>query len=98
MWEAMTIEFYLTFWSLSLYDIKVPTKAYDAQITLLRAKYSTTQREVEEPEKRRKEMARYLGTIEALSSELATQKEHCKQVLGELQASRGTLLGAVVPP
>jgi THO complex subunit 2 len=95
-WEAITIQFYLTFWSLSLYDIKVPTKAYDAQITLLRAKYNNTQREVEEPEKRKKEMARYLGTVEALSSELAAQKDHCKQVLSELQSKRDTLLGSVV--
>ena len=95
-WEAMTIEFYLTFWSLSLYDIKVPMKAYDGQIALLRCKYNTAQRELDDPEKRKKEMSRCLNTIEALSQELAVQKDHCRQVLGELQACRDTLLGAVV--
>ena len=95
-WEAMTSELYLTFWSLSLYDIKVPTKAYDAQIALLRAKYTTAQRDIDEPDKRKKEMTRCLNTIDTLTSELAVQKSHCKQVLNDLEQQRDTLLGAIV--
>ena len=95
-WEAMTSELYLTFWSLSLYDIKVPTKAYDTQIALLRAKYNTIQREVEEPDKRKKEMARCLNIVDTLTTELAIQKDHCKQILTDLETQRDTLLGAVV--
>ena len=95
-WEAMTSELYLTFWSLSLYDIKVPTKAYDTQIALLRAKYTSAQRDIEDPDKRKKEMMRCLNTIDVLTSELAVQKSHCKQIFDELEAQRDTLLGAIV--
>ena len=95
-WEAMTVEFYLIFWSLSLYDIKVPTKAYEGQIALLRSKYNSAQRELDDLEKRKKEMTRCLNTVEALSQELAVQKDHCRRVVHKLQARRDTLLGPVV--
>jgi len=95
-WEAMTTEFYLIFWSLSLYDIKVPIKAYDTQIAILRAKYNTVQREVEESDKRKKEMTRCLNVVDVLTTELAAQKDHCKQILGDLEMHRDKLLGAVV--
>lgn len=94
--NAMTSELYLTFWSLSLYDIKLPVQQYDAQIALIRAKLSAAQRESLEPDKRKKEMARCLNTVNLLVSELEAQKRHCKQITSDLEARREGLLGSIV--
>ena len=37
VWKDMSIEFYLTFWSLNIYDLWVPSAAYEKQITTLKA-------------------------------------------------------------
>ena len=38
-WTSLSSSFYMTFWQLSLYDIQVPTKSYEEEVTRLKTKW-----------------------------------------------------------
>lgn len=95
-WGALTSDLYLIFWSLSLYDVTVPTREYDAQIALIRSKINVAHREFPDADRRKKETARCLNTINSLESELGFQRHHYQQIMTDLEARRNSLLGSIV--
>lgn len=95
-WETMSCELYLVFWSLSLYDIEVPAKAYEKRIGFLRARHGAALRDLQDPDKRKKEIARCLLAVDALKAEFSAQEDHHKYVLSDLEAKCITFLSAVV--
>ncbi|KAI9807802.1 MAG: hypothetical protein M1825_005107 [Sarcosagium campestre] len=38
-WNTLSLSFYVTFWQLSLYDVQVPTKSYEEEVTRLKHKW-----------------------------------------------------------
>mmetsp|Transcript_21301 Transcript_21301/g.63643 ORF Transcript_21301/g.63643 Transcript_21301/m.63643 type:complete len:960 (-) Transcript_21301:913-3792(-) len=94
-WEAISCELYLAFWCLSLYDIEVPTKTYEMRISFLRARHGAAMRDLQDPDKRKKEMSRCLLVVDALKAELSVQQDHCCHILSDLEAKRISFLSAV---
>jgi THO complex subunit 2 len=88
LWNYMSPELYITFWSLSLYDIRIPAARYELERKRLRERYTdldtsrstSTYTTVSEAEKgnrvRKVEMTKILNTIKDLTDEQETQKKH----------------------
>ena len=87
--------FFVTFWSLSLYDIVVPTERYKEQAAKLRA--AARELETRAPEgranreaaqKTRREVERYRSQADKLEQELKEHTEHVARVRTHLDAAR----------
>ena len=95
----MTPEAYVTFWSLSLYDVHVPHEAYRSQISLLQQRVKDTQRGLgdgeNDPEKRKKELNRNVQLIENLQGELKVHEEHVRETRKRLDARKDALLAGI---
>lgn len=83
LWEDISPRFFVTFWSLTTYDLEVPKISYDKEIDRLRQQIKATEdRSNEElaPNKKKKEIERYRLLQEKLQEEQARQDEHVKRV------------------
>ncbi|KAK7500593.1 hypothetical protein BaRGS_00008168 [Batillaria attramentaria] len=89
IWEDFTPRFYWTFWSLSMYDLKVPTNAYEKQIQQLRAQITQAEDNKDMPQsKKKKERERCNQLIDKLTDEEKKQQEHVAQVMARLKKER----------
>ncbi|CAG9091802.1 unnamed protein product [Plutella xylostella] len=83
VWEDISPEFYVTFWSLSMYDLKVPVESYDREIERLRAAAAAAR---DAPgTKGKKEQERYHTLLEKLQDEKRRQQDHVARVAARLQ-------------
>ncbi|KAL1234365.1 THO complex subunit [Trichinella spiralis] len=87
MRPELTSKFFVTFWTLSLYDLFVPTKAYQTAIDGIRKSIEQLEncRELTES-KRRKEKERFLQQESKLLQEQQTHLEHVSLVKARLMS------------
>lgn len=81
--------FFVTFWSLTLYDLQVPEKSYSRE----RAKINQQLQQLEEskdiaPNKKRKERERFCSIIAKLFNEASQQTEHTERVYKRLDQEK----------
>ncbi|KAK7097709.1 THO complex subunit 2-like isoform X2 [Littorina saxatilis] len=89
IWEDFTPLFYWTFWSMSMYDLRVPSQAYEKQIQLLHTQIQQTDDSKDMPQsKKKKERERCQQLIEKLKDEEKKQTEHVAQVMARLKKER----------
>ncbi|XP_015904652.2 THO complex subunit 2 [Parasteatoda tepidariorum] len=81
-WEDLNPEFYVTFWSLSMYDLVVPTESYEREINKLKAVLQSEDNK--EAGKKKKERERCDALICKLVEEEKMQSEHCARVIARL--------------
>uniref|UniRef100_V5GMM5 Putative keke-like motif-containing transcription regulator rlr1/suppressor of sin4 n=2 Tax=Ixodes ricinus TaxID=34613 RepID=V5GMM5_IXORI len=88
-WEDLSPQFYVTFWSLSMYDLHVPTSSYEREVGKL--KQQVVQAEDSKdmvPSKRKKERDRCEALMEKLQEEERKQQDHCGRVLARLRSEK----------
>ncbi|XP_060572351.1 THO complex subunit 2-like isoform X2 [Ruditapes philippinarum] len=86
IWEDLSPTFYVTFWSLSMYDIHVPTSAYEKQVQQLQAQAQSAEENKDmNQSKRKKEKERCNQLIEKLKDEEKKQTEHVQRVMARLK-------------
>ncbi|KAL3879965.1 hypothetical protein ACJMK2_032241 [Sinanodonta woodiana] len=86
IWEDLSPQFYVTFWSLSMYDIGVPSAAYDKQIQQLNSQISSIDDNKDMAQsKKKKEKDRCNQLIEKLKDEEKRQGEHVQRVIARLK-------------
>ncbi|XP_041357183.1 THO complex subunit 2-like isoform X2 [Gigantopelta aegis] len=85
IWDDISPLFYMTFWTLSMYDLYVPTAAYEKQISLLQQQISHIEDNKDMQSKKKKEKERCTNLIEKLKDEEKKQNDHVNRVLGRLK-------------
>lgn len=91
LWEDISPRFFVTFWTLTTYDLEVPKISYDKEIDRLRQQIKATDERSNEdlaPNKKKKEIERYRMLQEKLQEEQAKQDEHVKRVLHMLDTDK----------
>ncbi|XP_077559324.1 THO complex subunit 2-like protein isoform X3 [Haemaphysalis longicornis] len=87
-WEDLSPQFYVTFWSLSMYDLHVPTSSYQREVQKLRDASNSEENKDMAPSKRKKEKDRCDALADKLSEEERKQQEHCTRVLARLRSEK----------
>ncbi|XP_054259118.1 THO complex subunit 2 [Macrosteles quadrilineatus] len=89
VWEDISPQFLVTFWSLTMYDLFVPVQAYDREITKIKATQTgvMTSKDLP-PNKQKKEIERYSALIEKLQDEKKKQQEHVDRVMARLKQEK----------
>ncbi|KAJ3077585.1 THO complex subunit 2, partial [Rhizoclosmatium hyalinum] len=90
VWSILSPHFYVTFWSLTLYDIDFPKQKYLSEITKLKSTIDGLNSDKSNsggntPAKRRKDIAKHRETIGLLEKEMSVHETHVKKVLERLQ-------------
>ncbi|XP_052738245.1 THO complex subunit 2 isoform X1 [Bicyclus anynana] len=85
VWEDISPEFYVTFWSLSMYDLKVPVESYEREVDRLRAAAAIAAKDTSQGSKGRKEQERFITLVDKLQEERRRQEEHVSRVRARLQ-------------
>ncbi|XP_064481885.1 THO complex subunit 2-like isoform X2 [Ornithodoros turicata] len=85
-WEDLSPQFYVTFWSLSMYDLHVPSSSYDREIKKLKQQVAQIEDNKDMvPSKRKKERDRCEALMEKLQDEERKQQDHCSRILARLR-------------
>lgn len=87
-WEDLSPQFYVTFWSLSMYDLHVPTSSYQREMQKLRDASNSEETKDMAPSKRKKEKDRCDALADKLAEEERKQQEHCTRVLARLRSEK----------
>jgi hypothetical protein len=105
VWSSLSVELYLTFWSLSLYDIMVPSARYEEEIRRLNTSKAALEKSslmnTSTPEDRvaarqkRQELTRLSSLISALTEEHEKQRTHVERMHKMLLAQKGNYLSHV---
>ncbi|XP_064073482.1 THO complex subunit 2 isoform X3 [Vanessa tameamea] len=85
VWEDISPEFYVTFWSLSMYDLRVPVESYEREIERLKTAASNAAKDTSQGTKGKKEQERFNTLIDKLQEERRRQEEHVSRVRARLQ-------------
>ncbi|XP_068227072.1 THO complex subunit 2 isoform X2 [Palaemon carinicauda] len=80
VWEDMDPSFFLTFWTLTMSDLEVPTHIYEKEIKKIDVNPSSS--------KRKKDTDRLVSLREKLQEEEKRQKEHVERVRARLQQEK----------
>lgn len=81
VWEDMSPLFYVTFWTLSMSDLWVPSTAYDKQRQSLRGKISALDDQLDlTSAKKKKEKEKLTLMIDKLTEEENKQRDHVGHV------------------
>nr|XP_002128581.1 THO complex subunit 2-like [Ciona intestinalis] len=76
IWLDISPRFYTTFWSLTLYDIEVPSSAYDREIMKLKQTIQGIEQEGSSDSRKRREKERCENLISKLKEEQKKQEDH----------------------
>ena len=88
-WEDISPQFFVTFWSLTLYDLFVPTEAYAREINRVKQmSIAANDNKDMTSSKRKKEQERCSLLIEKLLDEQHRQREHVSRVMAKLNSVR----------
>jgi len=106
LWDVMSPRFYVLFWGLGLYDIKVPVTRYETEIKRLKDKYADldhkknstsasslgiTPAEFSKLNRARDlEMKQLLQKIADLTEDLVKQKKHVEQIRDVIRTEQDT--------
>ncbi|KAK3741029.1 hypothetical protein RRG08_005719 [Elysia crispata] len=89
IWDDLTPQFYITFWSLSMYDLHVPTAAYEKQVQIQQNQIDALEDNRDMPaSKKKKEQDRCRNLIEKLKEEEKKQVEHVERVMARLEKEK----------
>lgn len=89
VWEDISPQFLVTFWSLSMYDLQVPVESYQREINKLKQMSVAVMESKESTaSKGKKEQERYLALIEKLQDERKKQQEHVDKTMHRLQQEK----------
>jgi THO complex subunit 2 len=89
IWEDLSPQFFATFWSLTVYDLSVPSAAYEREVNRLRLAIAQLNENRElPPSKRKKEQDRCAALIDKMVDEERKQKEHTERVMARLTQER----------
>ncbi|XP_012547253.2 THO complex subunit 2 isoform X1 [Bombyx mori] len=82
--EDISPEFYVTFWSLSMYDLRVPVESYEREIERLKTAAANVSKDSSQGTKVKKEQERFNTLIEKLQEERRRQAAHVAAVRARL--------------
>ncbi|XP_063970178.1 THO complex subunit 2-like [Lytechinus pictus] len=86
VWDDISPQFYASFWTLSMYDLHVPSPSYDKEINKIKVTMANVDDNKElASAKRKKEKERYAIIIERLKDEERKQQEHCQRIEARLK-------------
>ncbi|OWF53939.1 THO complex subunit 2-like isoform X2 [Mizuhopecten yessoensis] len=86
VWEDLSAPFFVTFWSLQMYDLAVPSNVYDKQNQQLCAQISAIEDNKDMPQsKKKKEKERCNTLMDKLKDEEKKQGEHVARVHNRLK-------------
>ncbi|XP_072941770.1 THO complex subunit 2 isoform X2 [Epargyreus clarus] len=89
VWEDISPEFYVTFWSLSMYDLRVPVESYEREVERLKIAAATAAKDTSQGTKGKKEQERFNTLIDKLQEERRRQEEHVSRVAARLRRESG---------
>ena len=85
VWEDLSPQFFATFWSLTVYDLSVPSAAYEREVIRLKSTIQQTNENRDLPaSKRKKELDRCTALMEKLLEEEKKQKDHNERIMARL--------------
>ncbi|XP_049790874.1 THO complex subunit 2 isoform X2 [Schistocerca nitens] len=91
VWEDISPQFLVTFWSLTMYDLFVPVESYQREISKIR---QLSQAALDSKDmaasKGKKEQERYAALSEKLHEEKKKQQEHVERVMARLKQEKDT--------
>ncbi|XP_076310399.1 THO complex subunit 2-like protein isoform X2 [Tachypleus tridentatus] len=88
-WDDISPQFFVTFWSLAMYDLYVPTTSYEREISKLKNQISQAEDNKDLVQsKKKKEKERCQALIEKLTEEEKRQQEHTVKVLARLKKEK----------
>lgn len=91
VWEDISPQFLVTFWSLAMYDLQVPLESYQREINKIKLQSSALSLNNESSNtvsKIKKEQERFQALIEKLQEEKKKQQEHVEKILGRLNEEK----------
>eukprot|EP01116_Phalansterium_solitarium_P022218 TRINITY_DN7258_c0_g1_i1.p1 TRINITY_DN7258_c0_g1~~TRINITY_DN7258_c0_g1_i1.p1 ORF type:complete len:1434 (-),score=569.04 TRINITY_DN7258_c0_g1_i1:98-4399(-) len=95
-WTSLSPQLWVTFWSLSLYDIVVPVQSYRDEIRRLEAGIfrldDPSNPDNYDSDKRKKEKTRLTAVIEKLKAEQLKQEENHQDVMQRIQSEKSVWL------
>ncbi|CAB4019215.1 Hypothetical predicted protein [Paramuricea clavata] len=82
VWNNISPQLYVAFWSLTMYDLHVPVERYDAEKYKMNDLLNNLDenKELNSASKKKKEKERCLGAIEKLKDEQREQEQHTQRV------------------
>ncbi|XP_040179868.1 THO complex subunit 2 [Rana temporaria] len=93
VWDDISPQFYATFWSLTMYDLAVPSSSYNREINKLKVQMKAIDDNVEmPPNKKKKEKERCTALQDKLVEEEKKQSEHVSRVLQRMKLEKDTWL------
>lgn len=89
VWEDISPQFLCTFWSLSMYDLQVPTDSYTKEINKLKQQSIAIMDNKEaNASKNKKDQELYIVLMERLQDERKKQQEHVDKTLHRLNQEK----------
>ncbi|XP_052852887.1 THO complex subunit 2 [Drosophila gunungcola] len=89
VWEDISPQFLVTFWSLSMYDLHVPNDSYQREIGKLKQlAQQAAEGKDSNQSKNKKEQERYIALMEKLNDERKKQHEHVDKISQRLQEQK----------
>ncbi|XP_058986277.1 THO complex subunit 2 [Musca domestica] len=89
VWEDISPQFFVTFWSLSMYDLQVPHDSYQKEINKLKQlSQMAADSKDSNASKNKKEQERYIALMDKLQDERKKQQEHVDKILQRLQQQK----------
>lgn len=89
VWEDISPQFLCTFWSLSMYDLQVPTDSYTKEINKIKQlSLAVMDNKDNNSFKNKKEQERYIALMEKLQDERKKQQEHVDKTLHRLSQEK----------
>ncbi|XP_043560804.1 THO complex subunit 2 isoform X1 [Chiloscyllium plagiosum] len=93
VWDDISPQFYATFWSLSMYDLAVPSSSYDREVNKLKVQMKAIDDNQEMPlNKKKKEKERCTALQDKLQEEEKKQLEHAHRILQRLKLEKDNWL------
>ncbi|XP_054160183.1 THO complex subunit 2-like [Oppia nitens] len=88
-WDDLSPRFFVTFWTLTMYDLQVPTQSYERELKKFKDQITAADDNKDlAPNKRKKEKEKCLSMMEKLTDEEAKQQDHKSRVLARLQKEK----------
>uniref|UniRef100_A0A182W6T4 THO complex subunit 2 n=1 Tax=Anopheles minimus TaxID=112268 RepID=A0A182W6T4_9DIPT len=85
IWEDISPQFLVSFWSLSMYDLQVPMESYQREITKLKQlSLAVMESKDQNASKNKKEQERYVALMDKLQDERKKQQEHVDKIMHRL--------------
>ncbi|XP_055634886.1 THO complex subunit 2 isoform X2 [Toxorhynchites rutilus septentrionalis] len=89
VWEDISPQFLVTFWSLSMYDLQVPSESYQRETNKLKQlSLAAMDSKEQNASKNKKEQERHVALMEKLQDERKKQQEHVDKIMHRLTSEK----------